>query len=226
MSAMRYELKYEVNEAVLPLLRARLRAVMQPDRHSGPDGYLVRSLYFDDLDCAAYRDKLNGNPERSKLRLRYYNGDESYIVLENKEKLGRMTRKTAQEVSREVALAMVNGGRERCLEARGAVMDQFLARGGTRSLKPRVLVDYRRTAFVHSVSNVRITLDEKVSTGLYRTDLFDREAARLPVLDPGRAVVEVKFDHFLPDHLDAALRDIPMVRLAVSKYVKCLGVLE
>lgn len=226
MSAMRYELKYEVNEAVLPLLRARLRAVMQPDRHSGPDGYLVRSLYFDDLDCAAYRDKLNGNPERSKLRLRYYNGDESYIVLENKEKLGRMTRKTAQEVSREVALAMANGDRERCLEARGAVMDQFLARGGTRSLKPRVLVDYRRTAFVHSVSNVRITLDEKVSTGLYRTDLFDREAARLPVLDPGRAVVEVKFDHFLPDHLDAALRDIPMVRLAVSKYVKCLGVLE
>ena len=105
-------------------------------------------------------------------------------------------------------------------------MDQFLARGGTRSLKPRVLVDYRRTAFVYSVSNVRITLDEKVSTGLYRTDLFDREAARLPVLDPGRAVVEVKFDHFLPDHLDAALRDIPMVRLAVSKYVKCLGVLE
>ena len=80
--------------------------------------------------------------------------------------------------------------------------------------------------FVHSVSNVRITLDEKVSTGLYRTDLFDREAARLPVLDPGRAVVEVKFDHFLPDHLNAALRDIPMVRLAVSKYVKCLGVLE
>ena len=226
MSAMRYELKYEVNEAVLPLLRARLQAVMRPDRHSGPDGYLVRSLYFDDLDSSAYRDKLNGNPERSKLRLRYYNGDESYIVLENKEKLGRMTRKTAQEVSREVALAMVNGDRERCLEARGAVMDQFLARGGTRSLKPRVLVDYRRTAFVHSVSNVRITLDEKVSTGLYRTDLFDREAARLPVLDPGRAVVEVKFDHFLPDHLNAALRDIPMVRLAVSKYVKCLGVLE
>ena len=105
-------------------------------------------------------------------------------------------------------------------------MDQFLARGGTRSLKPRVLVDYRRTAFVHSVSNVRITLDEKVSTGLYRTDLFDREAARLPVLDPGRAVLEVKFDHFLPPHLDDALRDIPMIRLAVSKYVKCLGVLE
>ena len=226
MSAMRYELKYEVNEAVLPLLRARLRAVMHADRHSGPDGYLVRSLYFDDLDSSAYRDKLNGNPERSKLRLRYYNGDESYIVLENKEKLGRMTRKTAQEVSREVALAMVNGDRERCLEARGAVMDQFLARGGTRSLKPRVLVDYRRTAFVYPVSNVRITLDEKVSTGLYRTDLFNREAARLPVLDPGRAVVEVKFDHFLPDHLDTALRDIPMVRLAVSKYVKCLGVLE
>ena len=226
MSAMRYELKYEVNEAVLPLLRARLQAVMQPDRHSGPDGDLVRSLYLDDLDSSAYRDKLNGNPERSKLRLRYYNGDESYIVLENKEKLGQMTRKTAQEVSRETALAMVNGDRKRCLEARGAVMDQFLARGGTRSLKPRVLVDYRRTAFVHSVSNVRITLDEKVSTGLYRTDLFDREAARLPVLDPGRAVVEVKFDHFLPDHLNAALRDIPMVRLAVSKYVKCLGVLE
>lgn len=226
MSAMRYELKFEVSETMLPLLRARLRAVMRPDSHSGPDGYRVRSLYFDDLDSSAYRDKLNGHMERSKLRLRYYNGDESYIILENKEKLGQMTRKTAQQVSRQTALAMLRGDREQCLADRGPVMDLFLARGGTRVLKPRILVDYGRTAFVHPVSNVRVTLDEKVSSGLYRTDLFDRETTRLPVLDPGRAVLEIKFDHFLPPHLADALRDIPMVRLAVSKYVKCLCALE
>ncbi len=39
----------------LLLERRRLRSLLKPDPHAGPDGsYLVRSVYFDDPDNSAY----------------------------------------------------------------------------------------------------------------------------------------------------------------------------
>lgn len=61
MSEFRHELKHELGTAELLALRQRLRAVLDPDKHS-PDGrYSVRSLYFDDariLPCAKSRTAL------------------------------------------------------------------------------------------------------------------------------------------------------------------------
>ena len=73
---------------------------------------------------------------------------------------------------------------------------------------------------------MRVTLDLDVSTAPFRTDFFRREMAMVPVMDQGRAILEVKFDRFLPPHLAYALEDIPKARMAISKYVKCLSLLE
>lgn len=220
---LRHELKYEISLASAEELRCRLRAVMQPDLHAGPEGYLIRSLYFDDCDYSAYRDKTDGIRDRSKLRLRFYNGDDSYIVFENKEKLGNLTRKTAQRVSREIALRLTAG--EEIPEGSGPVLELYRALRSSSLLQPRVLVDYHRYPFVYSVSNVRITLDMDVRTAPFHTDLFS-QAVTIPVLDEGKGILEVKYDDFLPPFLAEALRAVPSNRIAVSKYVKCLGVLE
>lgn len=93
------------------LLRQRLSRVMEPDPHAGPEGrYFIRSLYFDDMDYTAYREKLNGVDTRAKYRLRYYNYDESYIAYEKKEKFRDMTRKAMAAVSRPTAEAMAARG--------------------------------------------------------------------------------------------------------------------
>ena len=41
--------------------------------------------------------------------------------------------------------------------------------------------------------------------------------------EPGTAVLEVKFNDFLPGYLAEVLADIPKVNIAVSKYVLCLN---
>ena len=225
-AGLRHELKYEISLPTAALLQSRLRAIMRPDPHAGPYGYYIRSLYFDDLDNNAYREKLDGLRERSKLRLRFYNFRENYIVFENKEKIGDLTRKTSMRVSKEVAQAMIDGNRAVYDGVDHPLMERFRALKTASLLQPRVLVDYRRIPFVYPDSNVRITLDLDVSTAPFKTDLFRRDLAMLPVLDEGRAVLEVKFDHFLPPHLAYALEDIPKARLAISKYVKCLNLLE
>ena len=83
----RHEIKHLVNyEDFVPLLK-RLRAVMKPDAHAGLAGfYRVRSLYFDNLQDKALREKLDSVSQREKFRIRFYNEDTSYIRLEKKTK--------------------------------------------------------------------------------------------------------------------------------------------
>jgi len=57
----RHELKYFINQAELEALRARLRPVMHLDSHCrNGEPYVIRSLYFDDIDDSAYYDKVDG----------------------------------------------------------------------------------------------------------------------------------------------------------------------
>ena len=49
---------------------------MKRDLHTGEDGlYTVRSIYFDNADDKALREKIYGVQKREKFRIRYYNDD-------------------------------------------------------------------------------------------------------------------------------------------------------
>ena len=84
-------------------------------------------------------------------------------------------------------------------------------------------MDYDRTPFVCNAGQTRITIDENIRTRPYDADLLASPGAMIPVLEPGTAVLEVKFNDFLPGYLAEALADIPKVNIAVSKYVLCLN---
>ena len=84
----RHEWKHEINWSDLISIRQRLRAVAEPDPHAVDGKYLIRSLYFDNLNDKALREKADGVNRREKFRIRYYNGDPSAVIhLEKKSKL-------------------------------------------------------------------------------------------------------------------------------------------
>lgn len=77
----RHELKYQIGYLQYLELRSRLTAVMKTDSHAGGDGrYLIRSIYFDNYQDKALREKIDGVSRREKFRIRYYNDDFSYIL--------------------------------------------------------------------------------------------------------------------------------------------------
>ena len=80
----RHEWKHEISYADLLAIRARLRAIMQPDPHAKDGRYLIRSLYFDNANVKALREKTDGVNMREKFRIRYYNNDPSVILLDRK----------------------------------------------------------------------------------------------------------------------------------------------
>ena len=78
----RHEIKHEISRLDMLVLRQRLKAVMEPDSHAKDGRYDIRSLYFDNLDDKALREKLDGVNIREKYRIRLYNNDPSAIRLE------------------------------------------------------------------------------------------------------------------------------------------------
>ena len=149
--------------------------------------------------------------------------DDSRITLEKKSKDGDFSGKESVRISRELAEAFLTGGEElRDTEE----LARELARLRQNGWKPAVLVDYVRYPFVYPTGNVRVTIDTELRTAPFKTNLFDDRALTVPALDEGEAVLEVKYDAFLPAPVRALLEGVTKQRCAVSKYTKCLDILE
>ena len=221
----RHEIKYTVSAYETQLLKHRLPARLRRDKHAGAKGsYLIRSVYFDDVDYAAYHEKISGVKERTKYRIRYYDLDDSVIFFERKSKDGEMTGKDSVKITRAQAEALLDGTFT-AGDTEAPLLKEFsrLRRSGYR---PVVIVDYDRYAFTYPLENVRVTLDTAIRTSPYQTDFFNKRLLMVPVMDEGETVLEVKYDKFLPAPVSAVLEGIPKRREAVSKYVKCLSILE
>ena len=220
----RHEIKYIISLREAELLKYRLGALLRPDPNARADGsYFIRSLYFDDTDYRAYHEKIAGVKERTKYRIRFYNMDDSRVALEKKSKDGDLSGKESVRISREIAEAFLTGGAA-LRESEGLVRE--LARLRQGGWKPAVLVDYVRYPFVYPTGNVRITIDTDLRTAPFQTGLFSDRLLTVPVLDDGEAVLEVKYDAFLPAPVRALIEGVPKQRCAVSKYTKCLDILE
>lgn len=222
-AVLRHELKYYLSRPGAAIVKSRLQALMRPDPHAnGFSPYFIRSLYFDDMDYTAYRDKLSGVAERNKYRLRFYNRDLSYLCFEKKKKLGDRIHKTSVRVGEEELAAMLAG--EKVASKGNELLKEYNVLCQSACLRPLVLVDYDRTVFSYPVGNVRITLDEGISSRRFAGNIEDYSCP-VPVLERDEVVLEVKFDAFLPPQIHCLLQDIPKARSAISKYCLCCSVL-
>ena len=221
---LRHEYKYLISAADARLLKIRLRHIMEPDPHAGKSGrYTIRSLYFDDLSHQALDVKLDGICLRSKYRIRMYNYDPRFLKLEKKEKLGSLTRKTAETILLRDALRLQYRNVPQTPEDISTLQGELAARIRNSGFRAMTLVDYDRTPFICRDGNTRITLDENLRTRPFDANLTASPNAMIPVLDRNQVILEVKFDDFLPGYLSDALSDIPKVNLAISKFALCMN---
>ena len=64
----RHEWKHEITHSDHLVLRQRLSAVMQRDKHAVNGKYFIRSLYFDNAADKALREKLDGISDKWNLK--------------------------------------------------------------------------------------------------------------------------------------------------------------
>lgn len=219
---VRYELKYYISGYEYSILARRLASVMKGDSFSDHNNeYHVRSLYFDDIYNSALYEKQSGVERRNKYRMRIYNLDDSVIKLEKKSKYGQYVSKDTAVIDRAHAERILKGDIGFLGESRLCLLRDYFLQMRTNLLKPVVIVDYMREAYVLDMGNIRITFDKHLSTCLNSTSIFSREIPSIPVLDGPLTIMEVKYDSFLPAYIRNLLEISIKPRVAVSKYAIC-----
>lgn len=216
----RHEVKHEISRFDMLVLRQRLKAVMTPDGHTKDGKYEIRSLYFDNPDDKALREKLDGVMTREKYRIRLYNNDTSVIRLERKFKHGGLGYKDTAFLTPGQAQQIANGDIRWMAGSTDEVLLGFYSRLLSEGLAARTIVDYTREPFVFGPGNVRVTLDYGIRTALRCIDFLNPNCTTIPV--PGSpCILEVKWDSYLPDVIRDMVQLVDRHSSAYSKYAAC-----
>lgn len=213
----RHEYKHSITPADMVTLRMRLSAVMQHDSFTVGGKYFIRSLYFDNIFDKALLEKLNGVNQREKFRIRYYNGDTSFIRLEKKAKFGGLSSKLSVPLTYGQADLLARGIPVR--DSKNELINELAFKMDTQLLKPKTIVDYTREAFVYPAGNVRVTLDCNIRTGMDPTELLDPNCVTVPTGED--IILEVKWDEYLPSAIEQAVQLGSRQTSSFSKYAAC-----
>lgn len=218
----RHELKYSITYKEREALLRRFGPMIQRDKNGGEEGYTIRSLYFDDYQKTAYEEKLAGTFARKKYRIRIYNYSDKVIKLECKEKQGNYIHKTSAALSRDEVEKIISGDFGFLLLRPEELCKEFYVQCTTKLMRPIVIVDYERDAFVETVGDVRITFDKHVRSAWMNYDLFDSQIPAFEVLEPERLIMEVKYTQMLPDYVKRIVTPENSIQVAASKYTMCV----
>lgn len=220
----RRELKFICTQRQIEILKARLKPVMRVDEHQKDACYRIRSLYFDDLQNSAFSDNDSGVDCRRKFRLRIYDSPADRICLEIKYKQHGDTKKEACLVPETFCRAVLRGKRIPWDPDSPGPLKSLYTEMNTNALRPQIIVDYERSAYVCPLGNVRITFDRNIAYSDRLGDFLEDSIPLVPVLPAGVHLLEVKYDELIPDYILQLLETDELSRTTFSKfYLACLA---
>ena len=221
---LRHELKFFINEMQYHLLSNALDHVLHRDPNGDENNeYHIRSLYFDTVYDNALYDKLDGVQNRDKYRIRIYNLSDKVIKLECKTKVGSLISKRSLSIPRDLCEQLMAGDPYGLETTRSGLLTDVYREMTVNLLRPAVLVDYVREAYLHPAEEVRITFDKQLRTGMRSTELFNPNVPTVPPFDNNEIILEVKYNRVMPPYI----RDLLCTycqnaqQSAISKYTWC-----
>tara|TARA_R100000789_G_scaffold79229_1_gene74406 strand:+ start:150 stop:908 length:759 start_codon:yes stop_codon:yes gene_type:complete len=225
----RYEFKYLLDADMREQVENEISNFMRYDgfAHSEMENsYIVRSLYFDDPERTHYYEKIDGQLDRRKYRLRTYVHDDdgqTPIFLEMKGRYNqrvykRRARIACQELGSFLDPYLLGGipqGQEDT-----EFLETFLYSSLRRRLSPVVLVDYIRRPYVSDYDmNFRVTFDSELRSAA-TGQLFPDATPPWKLAEPGRTIVEIKFNRRIPAWFHRIVQAYGLRRLSISKFCR------
>lgn len=205
----RFERKYVIDFLTYSGILKDIKPFFEFDKNGDKNGcYIVSSLYYDSSDFRFYREKVDGEKIRSKLRLRTYKSlsgkdllakDKIFLEIKKRDNLNVCKKK----------ILMFEEGAKRFIDS--PILDKKLFDKDKQNalaeavylkklydIKPAVIVSYVRQAFVNKFGpKVRITFDSGVKYRNIDLNLCD-VGCRNYILDPRFIIMELKYNEILP----------------------------
>ena len=219
LEVKRHELKFYINQVDYHYAKSLLDELMQRDSHQkDPEGYFIRSLYLDDLYDTSVVEKLAGIENRDKYRLRIYDIDQDWVKLERKRKQNDYVQKTSAIISKKDSENIVKGDYDCLLKYKQQGAQSIYFDLKRKFIKPAVIVDYIRDAYMLDYNEIRITFDKKLRANDQDYDLFSPNIKTEPLLRDEVIIMEIKFNHFLPPWFPNLFKFESATKSAISKY--------
>ena len=230
MQSQRFELKYLIPEGKALAIRDFVKCYLEVDEFGlGKPGlsYPVHSLYVDSDDLSLFQTAINGDKNRFKLRVRYYDDKpDSPVFFEIKRRVNNTISKQRGAVHRKAALVILaghfpeSGHMVSKAPKHLAAVQRFCQHAQELRARPKVHVAYLREAWIHRDDNsVRVTLDRQVQC---EPDPLAKmtTAMKNPVTVFGDEVVlELKFTNRFPDWFRELARVFSLMQCGAAKYV-------
>lgn len=230
LQASRFELKYIITEETALLIRDYVASYLELDEYGvgKPNySYPVHSLYLDSDDLKLYWATINGNKNRFKLRIRFYNNNpETPVFFEIKRRMNNCILKKRGSVRREAVPLLVNGQFPEpsflvSKETRHMfAVQEFCQHMQQLNAKPKVHISYLREAYVpHDDNSCRLTMDRDIRSD---PELNLRLNTKMyhPIQVWGKNIVlELKFTNRFPDWFRDLVHVFNLVQCGAAKYV-------
>jgi len=223
----RFEYKYRLSPQQYHQVKAAIRPYVRPDEFTSSSDkkrYIVRSLYFDTSDMRAFQEKVDGNCDRTKLRIRTYAGtfnEGSDIRVEMKARKGISVEKKNTFIPVDFYKNFIQCSH--WPKNDDPVLVEFERYVHLKNLKPQVLVEYYREGFSAAAQKgLRFTFDQKVRS--------TRAASLFPIRSVfhyhsrGVIVFEIKCNKSQPDWLYHLVKDHGLRIVANSKFAQAIEV--
>jgi len=239
LQKQRYELKYVIREEQALAIRDFVRCYLDIDSNGAnePDlSYPVHSLYLDSPAMSLYNSTINGDKNRFKLRIRFYdNSEQTPVFLEIKRRMNNIISKKRVGVTRSGALAVLAGQipdasqilshqnssdageafgkNEQALLEFTELVNQLQAQAVSH-------VAYRREAWIVPNSNaVRVTMDREV-----RCEADLNAQLLTSMQDPTYVfgdwvILELKFTNRFPTWFRELVEIFNLTQCGAAKYV-------
>ena len=216
LKTFRHEYKYRINYEDMLTLRQKLNKTLTIDRSF--DGYLIRSLYFDSIEDTDYYDKLGGEINRKKIRLRIYEPNPKYVKLEIKAKYDNHQLKKSLIITKDIANELIKENYDILLNYDNEIAKEAYTILRKGLYKPKIIIEYTRIAYITGTTT-RITFDFNLKSSTNIESFFDEEINYNDLSSKTDVVLEIKFDRFLEPYLSNILSSYGTRFESISKYV-------
>ncbi|MEX0928732.1 MAG: polyphosphate polymerase domain-containing protein, partial [Balneolales bacterium] len=208
LQRQRFEYKYIIHENTARSVRDFLSSYLDLDEFGSAqpgNSYSVHSLYLDSPDLILYKTTINGDKNRYKLRIRFYECEpDSPVFFEIKRRLNNIIIKKRAGLRREAVRWILAGhlpGPEDYIQASPEQrhnISHFSMLLNRLGAVPQVHVSYSREAWINGSNSVRVTMDRHVRSEPQKE--FRLQAGMMDPVDVFRnnEVLELKFTDRFP----------------------------
>lgn len=229
LQLQRFELKYIVREEVALAVREFVRSYLEIDEYGAtrPNlSYPVHSLYLDSDRLTLYWHTINGNKNRYKLRIRFYeNRPNAPVYFEIKRRQNNAILKQRGAVRRDAVDLLLHGQLPEPAHLVSSdprhlgALQRFCQHLTETEAKPKAHVAYYREAWISQHNNsVRVTMDREVRFEPEPTARLVAEMTKPMLVFENKVVLELKFTGRFPDWFRELVRIFALAQCSAAKY--------